>query len=298
VIRVFGLVAALSAVTLGACEQAEPPPAPPASPARPAAAIARAPAACDRPGTGEQLKRLMFEEAKLIRTANAEMLDRLAEAATARTGPASIKSRDDALDATVCTARLEIELPAGVRDPFNGSSSLAGDVEFAAQGSAASRDVFVIAGGESISYRLAAIELREPTPAPAPAPAAVAVAARVEPLPKASRPRVARVAEAGSLAEPRRSRQGRPGFDCRSARSRVEGMICRDERLAAYDRVLGPLYDRALDRAGRDRRAALRATQARFKAARDRCDGGVCVARVYQARMDEIDAIMVARRNP
>jgi uncharacterized protein len=134
-------------------------------------------------------------------------------------------------------------------------------------------------------YRLAAIDLKS----------GLRVAQNKPPPPpvvEAAEPAAAAPPRRRSAAlEPRLTARGRPSFDCRDMRSRAERMLCGDERLAAYDRVAASLYGRAYDDSDRDTRAALRGTQDRFLARRERCRSPACIVAAYRDRMDEIDRI-------
>jgi hypothetical protein len=269
--------------------------------------------ACASQASYERLKALAFEKAEEVRAGNAAVLDRLAAATVVRMEDPVVKSRDDALNVTVCKGKMVIDLPPGAEDAFNGERRLIADVEFAAQAAAdGSGMVYQLDGAEPIIYRLAAIDMKSGAalPAPAPAPAAVPAsepgppvqtAERASPPPTAAprpapRP-VARPPEpprAAPQPEPERPRPAlaRPSFNCRYARTRTEQMVCGDERLAARDREMASQYYSAIAVADPDTRAILRQTRDRFLARRERCGGAGCVARAYEDRMDEIDRIM------
>lgn len=256
--------------------------------------------ACTEPAVHDQLKSLFFERADGILGGNSSMLGQLAGTAVVRTENARETGEDTALNVAVCEARMVIELPPGTQDAFDGARRLVADIRYGVQPvSGQKTQVHLLEGGDPIAYRLAAIDLasglrRGPA---SPAPAATARAASVQrsavpsqaqqqasAAPRASRP-------ASGRLEPRLTTRGRPSFDCRSARSRTERIVCADERLAALDRVMASQYDAALDSTGRTGRAVLRDTRERFVARRDRCRTAPCVAAVYRERMDEIDRI-------
>jgi uncharacterized protein YecT (DUF1311 family) len=288
-------LAALCALMVSGCERTETKAEPPKAVAVKISPDTTDESACSSFVDGEQLKGLIFKEARQVRTEKHETLERLAKAVAVRVEDPRFRNRDEALDATICKARLILELPPGTKDPFNASNRLAAEIAFAVQGRAEKdRPVYLIDGAEPIIYRLAAMEPEAlaativTTPAVArvaqpPVAKRTAVAARVEP------------ALAWRTAEPRRPGRGRPSFDCRFARTRSQRMICADERLAAYDRVMAPLYEDAVDRTNRRTQRRLQASQSRFEAARDRCGGPACIAKAYQERMNEIDAIVAAR---
>lgn len=88
---------------------------------------------------------------------------------------------------------------------------------------------------------------------------------------------------------------GRPSFNCRSARTRSERMVCESEGLAARDRQMSSMFYSALADADPRTRRELRRTRDRFLAYRERCRSEACVADAYEGRMREIDDIMVGR---
>jgi hypothetical protein len=83
-----------------------------------------------------------------------------------------------------------------------------------------------------------------------------------------------------------------PSFDCRSASSRREDMVCGNEQLASLDRSVSRLYQAALGTADDETRYQLQRTRARFQGYLDSCRTESCVARVYQVRMAEIRQII------
>jgi hypothetical protein len=262
--------------------------------------------ACASQASYERLKSLAFEKAEEVRAGNTSTLDRLAAATVVRMEEPVVKSRDDALNVTVCKGRMVIDLPPGAEDAFNGERRLVAEVEFAAQEAAdGSGLVYQLDGAEPIIYRLAAIDMKtvaEPKVAPpAPEPAVVQTAERPPaPAPApAPRPRPSESPRAKAEAprarpEPERPRPAlaRPSFNCRFARTRTERMVCADEELAARDREMASQYYSAIAAADPETRAVLRGTRDRFLARRERCAGPGCVARSYEDRMDEIDRIM------
>jgi hypothetical protein len=94
-------------------------------------------------------------------------------------------------------------------------------------------------------------------------------------------------------ASPRRS-GARPSFNCRSARTRSEKMVCDSERLAARDRQMAGMFYSAMDVADRRTRRELNRTRDRFLSYRERCRSESCVAEAYEGRMQEISDIMAA----
>ncbi|MFD1612985.1 lysozyme inhibitor LprI family protein [Sphingomonas tabacisoli] len=259
--------------------------------------------ACASQASYERLKALAFEKAKDVHRGDTALLDRLAATTVVRMENPVVKSRDEALNVTVCKGRMVIELPPGAEDAFNGEHRLTAEVEYAAQAAAdGSGLVYSLDGAEPIIYRLAAMDLKggaqaaSATPAPVPAietaqasPAPALPSADAAPPPRPSPPVQPR--RTAAPAEPPRPAMARPSFNCRYARSRSEQMICADERLAARDRAMASLYYRAIASGDPETRAILRDSRDEFLQRRERCGSPGCVAAVYDDRMDEIDRI-------
>lgn len=253
--------------------------------------------ACASQASYERLKSLAFEKAEEVRAGNASTLDRLAAATVVRMEEPVVKSRDDALNVTVCKGRMVIDLPPGAEDAFNGERRLVAEVEFAAQEAAdGSGMVYQLDGAEPIIYRLAAIDMKTvaapPAAARVPEPAAVQTAERPPAPAPAPKPRPPEPPRAKVEPERPRPALARPSFNCRYARTRTEQMVCSDEELAARDRDMASQYYSAIAAADPETRAILRGTRDRFLARRERCGGPGCVARSYEDRIDEIDRIM------
>lgn len=281
-----GAVLSIAALTLFACDRPESR----ETAKREAAREGSDRNACADQATYERLKAAAFEKAREVRTGDGAMLDRLSETASVRMDNPAIDGRDEALGVTVCKGRMTIDLPPGFKDAFNGDQQLTANVKYAVQaGAEQSVRAFPLEGTEPIVYRLAAIDLKSGKQV------AQSAAASASTPKRSASPRGSGAAESSARRvaglEPRLSTKGRPAFNCSRVRSRAERMICSDERLAAFDRVMASLYDRALDDSDRQTRAALRGTQNRFFARRDRCRSTGCVAAVYRARLDEIDRI-------
>jgi uncharacterized protein len=103
----------------------------------------------------------------------------------------------------------------------------------------------------------------------------------------------------GSLtfeAEPASARSGQasasPSFDCRRARGEVEQLICGDDELAALDRRMAEVWERALERWPVEEIQLQRATQRGWIQGRDACaqTGATeeCVAFAYRSRIAEL----------
>jgi hypothetical protein len=120
--------------------------------------------------------------------------------------------------------------------------------------------------------------VRRPPPAPPEGGPATAAPPAAERAAKAARPAPVRVATPT------------PSFNCRYARTPVERAICADPVLAAKDRRMALLYERA----GGSRYRPVDPTQWRWLSARNACApaGGpaleACIDRAYEARIAEL----------
>ena len=318
----------LAAVALGGCGSTEP--KVPGSAERAAKAeqadARRLKRACGSTETYDRLKEVAFEEAARVRKAGSPSLDRLAAGSVVRMERPVVKSRDEALNVTVCSGRLVLELPPGAENAFDGDRRLEADVEYAAQEAVdGSGLVYQMDGAEPIVYRLATVGLTRgmgpamaetqvaaappvapappvaaPVPVPAreppPAPRPAAPVARTAPAPAARTappPRVIRPAPPEDEARvpreyaPARA-ASRPSFNCQRARSRVERMVCGSDDLARADRAMSSTFYAALARADDETRAELRSCRDRFLRFRDRCGSEACVAQAYADRTAEI----------
>ena len=144
-------------------------------------------------------------------------------------------------------------------------------------------------------------ELKRAAPPP-PRPAARAgVERRPEPRPTTPpgfEPRAGVVARNDEPAPPREAARAsdgaNPSFNCRSARTQSELMVCSSPRLARRDRQMSSMFYSALADADSRRKRELRRTRDRFLAYRERCGSEACVAEAYEGRMREIQDIMNA----
>lgn len=262
--------------------------------------------ACSSQATYDRLKQVAFEEAIQIRNADPVNLDILSTHSLVRVENPVVKSRDEALDVTVCSGRFVLQVPPGAERAFDGKRQFVADIEYAAQAAAdGSGLVYQIKGAEPIIYRLATFDLR--SEAYRPKAGATEVAAAEPPIPTSlprglasplAEPRPALEAKptsAPSKAQypvpstaPKRAGTSSPSFRCRAGQSRSERMVCSSERLAALDRQMSSLFYSELGRGTERQRADLRRSRDRFLAYRERCPDESCVAQAYVDRMDEI----------
>jgi hypothetical protein len=262
--------------------------------------------ACASDGTYDRLKELVFDEAARIRKSDPRNLDPLAAAAVVRMEDPVVKSRDDALNVTVCTGHFVLELPPGVENAFDGERRLTAEVEYAAQAALdGSGLVYQMDGAEPIIYRLATVGLTgQPLPrivaapqpsAPPGVPPQVAVVApdaAVRPVPPAEPPRpVPDKRAAGEDAPPPTRVTARPSFNCRHARTSTEKMVCGSPRLAARDREMASLWYALMAKADPATRNHLRRSRDAFLGRRERCGSESCVGAAYASRMAELRRI-------
>lgn len=274
--------------------------------------------ACASQLTYDRLREYAFDEAQRIRGGDERLLDRIATAATVRIEDPLVKSRDEALNVTVCTGRFVLDLPPGAPNAFDGERHLVAEVEYAAQ--AAIDDsglVYHMTGAEPIIYRLATlggvgtipapqVATAQPGPRPtatlpAPSPPPPQIVAADAAPPAAAPPAPARAAPPDRRAPPPRPRQERgaeaaagnasPSYNCRHAGTRTEMMVCRNSGLAASDRRMASAYYAALAQSDGETRSRLRRSRDRFLARRERCDSPACVAAAYEDRVREIREI-------
>lgn len=258
-------------------------------------------ATCASNATNDRLKQVMFDEAIKVRNADPVNLDTLATYSSVRIEGPTLKSRDDALDVTVCGGTLVLQLPPGAERAFAGEHNLRAEVEYAAQAAVdGSGMVYRIKGAEPIIYKLAAFDLRRQAYRPAPQVLASASASAPSPRPvppptaespvPAPRPAPPPATHREAAPEPQPARMARssPSFDCRRARSRSERLVCSNDGLAGLDRAMSSRFYSALSNADPQTRAELRRSRDRFLAFRERCPDPDCVAQAYRDRIDEI----------
>ena len=219
-----------------------------------------------------------------------------------------VKSRDDALNVTVCSGRFVLELPPGAENAFDGERRLSADVEYAAQAALdGSGLVYQMDGAEPIIYRLATVGLTgQPMPkivaapqpsAPPGAPPQVAIVEPAAPI----RP-VAAGRAAAARARKRRRAEAAAGAGDGAAELqlplRPDQHREDDLRLAAPRRAR-PRDGLALVRAdgpGRPGHAQPSEAQPRClpRTRRERCGSESCVDAAYASRMAELRSIATA----
>lgn len=163
---------------------------------------------CASNATYDRLKVAMFEKAAQIRGGRADALDQLEAATFVRMESPLVKSRDEALNVTVCTGRFVLELPEGAVRVFNGERRLTADIEYSAQQAIDNSGlVYQMQGAEPIVYRLAALDAGQRT-ARADVPPGPAVATRNDtpspPTPAPPPPELPVVRDPAPIATPPR----------------------------------------------------------------------------------------------
>lgn len=293
----FGLAPIFMAFALSGCDWMFPntDPVPTASEtARDQARAKRFQAACGSRETYDRLKQVVFDEAIRQGVRDAANLDLLASHAEVRMEDPVVKSRDEAMDVTVCTGRFILELPPGAERGFGGDRRLAANIEYSAQAAAdGSGFVYQIKGAEGMVRRLAAFDLKGQSYRPPVAAADPAAQSAHTELPDLPPPPARDAPPPPPAATPAPSTRAaaQPSFNCRYARSASEKMVCGSGELAALDREMSALFYAALESVGTAQRAELRRTRDRFLVNRERCDSEACVAQAYRDRMGEIRAI-------
>jgi hypothetical protein len=292
------LVAA-SAALLAGCDWMKKPNAPQAQSKAELAAAQRERIrkACASDGTYARLKELVFDEAARIRKSDPRNLDPLAAAAVVRMEDPVVKSRDEALNVTVCGGRFVLELPPGAENAFDGERRLTAQVEYAAQAALdGSGLVYQMDGAEPIIYRLATFGMNgRPMPKivaipRSGAPAGTPAQAVIEPVAPAPAPATAKAPKAVAAPPPTRVTV-RPSFNCRYAHTGTEKMICGSPRLAARDREMASLWYALMARSDPGTRAHLRRTRDAFLDRREQCASENCVDSAYASRMAELRRI-------
>ncbi|HEV2866540.1 MAG TPA: hypothetical protein VGX37_08485 [Allosphingosinicella sp.] len=261
--------------------------------------------ACASELTYDRLKEYAFDEAQRIRGRDERLLDDIATASVVRMEQPVVKSRDEALNVTVCTGRFVLELPPGTENAFDGERRLAAEVEYAAQAAVdGSGLVYQMSGAEPIIYRLAtigglppAVPLRQvATAEPVPPPSAPAVPVQpVQPVQRQAQPQPQPRPQRQPPPQPQPKRdataaagQARPSYNCRQAGTRTERMVCASPDLASRDRRMASVYYAEMARADGSTRQQLRRSRDRFLARRERCSTESCVAAAYEERVREI----------
>lgn len=256
---------------------------------------------CASTETYSRLKDVLFEQAARASNADAENLELLANNSVVRMENPVVESRDEERNATVCSGRFVLELPPGAERGVGGERRLVADVEYGAQPAAdGSGLVYRLSGAEAIVGKLSAFKLQS-SGGPALADDQSTGFSRPsndtpteEPVQRSAPPPVDRPGP-----EPRpvpraetTTATANPSFNCRSARTRGEIMVCQSPRLASLDRSMSSLYFSSLSEASGPARRALQTSRNRFLAYRDRCPSEACIAQAYQDRMREIRDIM------
>ena len=293
-IRQLVLASLLLAGSLGGCDwmSKKDPPGEKSAAELKAEQTARIRRACASEATYDRLKELAFDEAARIRRQDPRALDALAEASVVRMEQPVAKSRDEALNVTVCTGRFILELPPGAENAFDGERRLTADIEYAAQAAAdGSGLVYHMEGAEPIIYRLATVGgMPRPEAATAGPPTTTA------PPPAQPAPEVAQAAPPSPpRAAPPPRTSASPSFNCARARSRSERKVCSSPDLAERDRRMSSIYYSALAESDGATRRRLRASRDRFLRYRENCPNAACIAQGYEDRIDEIRDIAAGR---
>ncbi len=281
---------------------------------------------CNSNAGFQQLKAAAFREAIGVRGESGN-LERLAATSVVRMEQPQVTSEDAEIGLVTCTGRFVIELPPGAERGFGGQRRIAADISYTARpGADGAAAVYELTGADQLVSTLAAFDIdssrQQPDPAEtelaeAPPPEEqVPVIIRREPAPERPAPKAeperpappparaereqpkerpapppARPAPRAERPAPART-AARPSFDCRSAGTRSERLVCSSERLAAKDREMARYYFRQLDGADGRTRRELERTRNRFLRYRERCPNEACIADAYDGRIEEIRDIV------
>ncbi|WP_114227550.1 MULTISPECIES: lysozyme inhibitor LprI family protein [Sphingomonas] len=216
------------------------------------------------------LRDLAFSRAAAASPTHSADLGRLRRATRAQADDVRSVSYDPASGRLECRMTLRLALPASARDYFGGRAELSAPVRYWAEPQEDGSGYSLITEGLApVSAAILAAAARFPV-APDFGPALNAA-----PPPEPNR-----------ADESRRDRKA--GFDCRSAATAVEDMICGNDALAEADRTLSQRYFAARATMGSTAKARLLADQRRFLARRDRCRDDACLVGLYMARAAEL----------
>lgn len=144
--------------------------------------------------------------------------------------------------------------------------------------------------------------------APAPEATSEKVSAPVEPVPPASVEPASAPAEPAADSVQRQANDSQsattaqpgafaPSFDCAKVSSGPERLICNSQQLSQLDVELGKAYKRVM--ADTADKASLRSDQIEWrKTRRDACSNASCIAKAYQDRIEELDAMSSQLNKP
>lgn len=238
--------------------------------------------ACAGQSIYNQIKRALFQEAQQARAKDAEAYRQLATSASIRMENPAAEGEGRVPGLVDCVGSMAIDLPPGVTTAA-GRRLLMSDVYYAIDPD--SRRVAQLRDADRIVAELASLTV---TPV-AQIPATVAPGA----LPPGAEP----VDPLAPIEGPP-SAAARPSYDCASARSPSERMVCADPGLADLDRAMAAEYARAMAQVPPPQQALLRQTRDRFLAYRDTCPNAACVGAAYNDRIREIRDIAAGRWSP
>ena len=239
------------------------------------------PSACSLRSNFDFLRDLVFTSAATVVPDRSAPLNDLRRAVGAQGVDVRAVAYDPATGRIECAMTFRLALPGPSRAFFGGAAEISAPVQFWAEPADGGGFSVMTKGLGVLSAKVADAARRFPqTPdfalsSPMPKPAQ-----RSEDLPTSA-----------IAKQPKH-----PGFDCASASSRTELMICDSEALAETDRLLAERYFAIRANVAPGARHTLLVRQRAFLASRDRCETEACLIGLYMARKAELDRYAVAKR--
>ena len=238
---------------------------------------------CVATATQATLKGILFDEARKASGDEPLRLNDLERQSSLAVSQAVLDGNDSAIRKVTCKGRLTLELPVGVAQAFAGERALQADIVYTVQPTAHDiGNLVAIEGANGTIARLAAADLTtwivsRPRGATQALPA-TAVDGLVEPEDF--------VAEA--IVDAPREPATTASFDCATASTRAETIVCSNEILRRKDRQLARNYADYVATLSEYGARAVQIDQRDWLARRDACDNAACVADQYAERMTAI----------
>ena len=217
---------------------------------------------CVSPATVAQLKAMAFNSARRISSSDPVKMNDLERDAVASISLPLLQSHVEALDRTVCTARLRIDVPVGARSIFSGEELLA-DITYSMQPAA---------DGSGLVYQVDSFGRIESTIGYADLSRFNVSTSRPTPPPPVALPAATPAPSSGGAS-----------FDCSKARTNVEMLICDDPDLSALDREMAALYA-----AARRTTPGAADIQLTWIKVRNKCANASCLYDAYDERISQL----------
>ena len=215
------------------------------------------------------LRDLAFSRAAAASPTHSADLGRLRRATRAEGEDVRSVSYDPASGRLECRMTLRLRMPESARAYFEGRTELSAPVRYWAEPQEDGSGYSIVTEGLGpVSAAILTASTRFP-----------AAPDFGQPLSPAPPP---------ATSGPERRPDRKAGFDCRSAATPVEDMICGSDALAEADRTLSQRYFAARHSLGSQAKARLLVEQRRFLARRDKCREEACLVGLYMARAAEL----------